>query len=212
MWRPTFRKSTRSTLATALGAASLLFAAMFAPQSRADTFTTSTFTVSTTSDLSSLFITEGSGECVLGSCESLRLVFKITNTTPSGTPFTRYHFQVTPPTFMAGNPSDNFINFHPDNFCVAGVNPGDHCFFLFEFFTTDLTMTAPDFDGSFAVNSTALGIRDENINGGRITISFETTVFDPVQTPLPAALSLFASGLIGLLLLGWRRKKTITQQ
>jgi hypothetical protein len=196
--------------------AGLLFAAMFAPQSRATTFTTSTFTVDvtgiflldgSTSDLSSLSFTEGSGQCVLGSCDSLRLSFKITNTTPSGTPFTFYHFLVTPPTFMAGNPADNFIDFRSDNACIAGVNPGGQCFFVMDFFTTDLTMAAPDFDGSFAVNMAALGIRDEIFNGGRITISFETTVSDPVLTPLPAALPLFATGLGALGLLGWRRKR-----
>jgi hypothetical protein len=30
---------------------------------------------------------------------------------------------------------------------------------------------------------------------------------DPILTPLPAALPLFATGLIGLGLLGWRRKR-----
>ena len=88
MWRPTFRKSARSTLATALGAASLLFATMFAPQSRAATFTVDFTTAffgdgSTTSDLSQLFTTEGSGPCGGGppsSCTSLTLLFTVTNT------------------------------------------------------------------------------------------------------------------------------------
>jgi hypothetical protein len=42
---------------------------------------------------------------------------------------------------------------------------------------------------------------------GAVRISYELTNFDPILTPLPAALPLFASGLVGLGLLGWRRKK-----
>jgi hypothetical protein len=39
------------------------------------------------------------------------------------------------------------------------------------------------------------------------TFSAALALSDPIVTPLPAALPLFASGLIGLGLLGWRRKR-----
>jgi len=44
--------------------------------------------------------------------------------------------------------------------------------------------------------------------GGLVDIQAFTLSNVPVSTvPLPAALPLFAGGLVGLLLLGWRRKK-----
>jgi hypothetical protein len=206
MLRPTFRKSKRSTLATALGAASLLFAAMFAPQSRATTFIHPGFTVSTTPDLSNLFATEGSGQCnptgIFAGCLSLSIGFLVTNTSivPVG-----FGGSDVAPTFVAGNPSDNFVD-HSIFGCFASVPGGGSCGFSVEYRTKDLT-TTPDFDGDFAVFSAQVSIASTIGPNNPLVISYQMTIFDPIQTPLPTALPLFASGLVGLVLLGWRRKQ-----
>jgi hypothetical protein len=49
---------------------------------------------------------------------------------------------------------------------------------------------------------------DTTMSGGEgFSFDFSIHGIDPVATPLPGALPLFASGLVGLGLLGWRRKK-----
>jgi len=78
---------------------------------------------------------------------------------------------------------------------------------MFGFLDTGGTFTTINPPG--ATSTTANGINDldqivgfyTDANGA--TLGFETTVV----TPLPAALPLFATGLVGLVLLGWRRKK-----
>jgi hypothetical protein len=47
---------------------------------------------------------------------------------------------------------------------------------------------------------------NEMISGGD-GFAFDYAAISPIVTPLPATLPLFASGLAGLGLLGWRRKK-----
>ena len=47
---------------------------------------------------------------------------------------------------------------------------------------------------------------NETISGGD-GFAFDYVAVSPIITPLPTTLPLFASGLIGLGLLGWRRKK-----
>jgi hypothetical protein len=196
--------------------AGLLFAAMFAPQSRATTFTTSTFTVDTfaffgdgssTTDLGSLFATEGTTQCPGGGdCFTLQLAFKITNTTANPAFYTSSR---APPTFVAGDPSNNFTESAFDPFlCMLPVGAGKSCVVFFNYSTTDLTGIS-DFDGDFAVNSAKLTITSHNpVPPSNVTLSipFQMTDFDPV-TPLPAALPLFATGIGALGLLGWRRKR-----
>jgi hypothetical protein len=46
------------------------------------------------------------------------------------------------------------------------------------------------------------------IIGGGDGFAFDYAAISPIITPLPTALPLFASGLVGLVLLGWRRKRT----
>ena len=48
----------------------------------------------------------------------------------------------------------------------------------------------------------------EMISGGD-GFAFDYAAISPIITPLPTTLPLFASGLVGLVLLGWRRKKRI---
>jgi hypothetical protein len=184
---------------------------MFAPQSRAATFIVDFTTAffgdgSTTSDLSKLFTTEGSGGCSISGCTSLVLLFTVTNI-GAGSDF--YTAQDVGPTFVAGNPSNNFGDHSVLNQCMTGVNPGDSCKVRVFYNTKDLT-TTPDFDGDFAVNSAAVII--SNRGNQEREISYVMTNFDPILTPLPTALPLFASGLVGLGLLGWRRKKKAASQ
>jgi hypothetical protein len=47
---------------------------------------------------------------------------------------------------------------------------------------------------------------DEKISGGD-GFAFDYAAVSPIVTPLPNALPLFATGLAGLGLFGWRRKK-----
>ena len=47
---------------------------------------------------------------------------------------------------------------------------------------------------------------NEKISGGD-GFAFDYAAISPIVTPLPTALPLFASGLVGLVLLGWRRKR-----
>jgi hypothetical protein len=188
---------------------------MFAPQSRAATFTVDFTTAffgdgSTTSDLSQLFTTEGSGPCGGGppsSCTSLTLLFTVTNT---GFNPDFYIAQLFGPTFVAGNPSNNIVFQSVFNQCAmgGGVKPGASCKVFVFYNTKDLT-TTPDFDGDFLVNSAEVVIRS-GLHNTEVNISYQMTIFDP--TPLPGALPLFASGLVGLVLLGWRRKKKAASQ
>jgi hypothetical protein len=107
---------------------------------------------------------------------------------------------------VAGNPSNNFVDHAVGNQCSMGVSvlPGASCKIFVSYNTKDLT-TTPDFDGDFVVNSAELVFRNQ-LNE-EVVIIFEMTNFDPILTPHPAALPLFASGLVGLLLLGWRRRR-----
>jgi hypothetical protein len=61
--------------------------------------------------------------------------------------------------------------------------------------TLALALNAPNSQAGLSNASTGAGL------------SLEAPTFTPVVTPLPGALPLFATGLVGLGLLGWRRKK-----
>ena len=47
---------------------------------------------------------------------------------------------------------------------------------------------------------------NEKISGGD-GFAFDYAAISPIITPLPTTLPLFASGLVGLVLMGWRRKR-----
>jgi hypothetical protein len=69
---------------------------------------------------------------------------------------------------------------------------------------TDFTLRAVPVGNGFRYDLCTSDCVSNNI----ITLSFTLTpVADPTQTPLPAALPLFATGLGALGLLGWRRKR-----
>jgi hypothetical protein len=115
---------------------------------------------SSTTDLGSLFATEGTTQCPGGGdCFTLQLAFKITNTTANPTFYTSSR---TPPTFVAGDPSNNFTESAFDPFlCMLPVGAGKSCVVFFNYSTTDL-MGISDFDGDFAVNSAKLTITSHN--------------------------------------------------
>jgi hypothetical protein len=96
-----------------------------------------------------------------------------------------------------GNISSWFIQVTAGDFSV----PGQQSNTIISFNNTDvgLLQTCTQFVGTSCTNlSTSQAIRG-NAPG--------TWSFAPVATPLPAALPLFATGLGGLGLLGWRRKR-----
>jgi hypothetical protein len=63
-----------------------------------------------------------------------------------------------------------------------------------------------DVGGVFVANPGG-SITDDDVGFSSTFTPAGTTVGDPAATPLPAALPLFATGLGGLGLLGWRRKR-----
>ena len=99
-----------------------------------------------------------------------------------------------------------------DNLCSgASVAPGNSCTFSFRIVTADPTPPEPDL-GTWAITAQIQAQWfDITINDFRTdTFNFNDTVnvFDPI--PLPGALPLFATGLVGLALLGWRRKRKLS--
>ena len=78
--------------------------------------------------------------------------------------------------------------------------------------TVELTPGAPSTEIAFTLTSSINGNATQFNNGvqGTVTGRSLTQAFSgatPPAIPLPAALPLFATGLIGLGLLGWRRKQ-----
>jgi hypothetical protein len=87
---------------------------------------------------------------------------------------------------------------------VGDFTDGSFSFRGFSMVTTILSMDQPSGSDQlwFAVSADLAG----NGANAEITHGASGNPVDPV--PLPSALPLFASGLVGLGLLGWRRKKT----
>jgi hypothetical protein len=182
---------------------SLLFAAGFAPQSRATVFITSDLTVTTSLNLSAtppgpnLIVIEGSGPCGISGCESLDLSFTIKNI--SANPI-ELNFAGGAPSFVSGDPLDRFAGAFFSNDCGASLVAGNSCTAVLHYLTN-----AADFNGDSGLNRSEFVIGD-NLETANVSMFYQITIVDPA-TPLPAALPLFVTGIGGLGLLGWRRKR-----
>jgi hypothetical protein len=78
-------------------------------------------------------------------------------------------------------------------------------FLLFDFATGTFGSANPDFAGDPILFG--VGQVSTFFEGAIVTVGFDNLSFDVAQTPLPAAFPLFATGVAGLGLLGWRRKR-----
>jgi len=115
--------------------------------------------------------------------------------------------------FVGGNFDDAVTNVTIANNLCSGafVAPGNSCTFSFRIVTADPTPPEPDV-GTWAITAQIqaqwFDITINNFQTDTFNFNDTVNVLDPV--PLPGALSLFATGLVGLGLLGWRRKRVRT--
>jgi hypothetical protein len=154
-------------------------------------------------------VTEGSGPCgtlISGpnGCDSLNVTYTITNTSANSLTFSTAGGAAF---FVSGDPLDQFINSTGGDGTCGGfsgtIASGAACTLNVHYITT----ITPDFNGDSGLNGFANQIFDENNPDVHIQLWAQATIVDPTATPLPAALPLFATGLGGLGLLGWRRKR-----
>jgi PEP-CTERM motif len=100
--------------------------------------------------------------------------------------------------FTSTTPTDGWVNL-----AVSGLVASD--FSSFDFATGIAGTSHPDFAGAPMLFGIQVG--SISIIGQILTTNYDNLSFTVSQTPLPAALPLFASGLGALGLLGWRRKR-----
>jgi len=109
------------------------------------------------------------------------------------------------PSFVSGESTDVFNTGSPTLSGTCGSTLAAHA--TCSVAVIYATANPPDFDGDSGLNQTSFIVEDALTNGNSVAFNnFQITIVDPT-VPLPAALPLFATGLGGLGLLGWRRKR-----
>jgi hypothetical protein len=210
MWRPTFRKSARSTLATALGAASISACALlFGATAAANA---SVYTVTMQQVGFDVFAT-GSGRFDLTAlsqisgplAQSAGVAPLFANLHLSSGSFIIYSGISGPTSFGPGNTfTDTSSAF---GFPVGVIGSLGELHLPTGYISNLLLPASSDTFANMTLASLGVIPGDYVWTWGSGTDqgTFELDIVGSV--PLPAALPLFASGLVGLLLLSWRRKK-----
>ena len=251
MWRPTFHKSARSTLATALGALVLLTATVLALLAAGSASPARAGTV----EMSITDITAGATSGVIvGTPTVFGSTVNFNGTVGAWTVDSAGGFSVNSGgavalglgSFILTSSTDTLHMVLSDNgfttptasinLALAGsldlCSVGTCTVTIKNFFSTTNVLFAEttEIDGDF-ISTATFPTQNVTVAGPPTTpysltidMTFTETQASPVGpvwstgsdinngvnlvfTPVPAALPLFASGLVGLLMLGWRRKK-----
>jgi hypothetical protein len=108
--------------------------------------------------------------------------------------------------YLAAIPGPSFTSPGTTNYnTISGTGLTASDFLLYDFATGTFGVTNPNFDGDPILFG--LGQITSYYASTLATIDYDNLSFDVSQTPLPAALPLFATGLGAMGLFGWRRKR-----
>ena len=158
----------------------------------------------TTPDLSNLVAIEGSGPCgpFPFGCASIAVNFMVTNNSAGSL---NINLAVGVPSFLSGDPNDGFGPFIfsqlTDTCRFTPLAAGGSCAATVTYFTGTPVIE----DGPFGVWSNTFTAFDQFSNVAHAL--YDITIFDPVASvPEPTSLFLFASGLLGLVMVRRRRR------